>query len=108
MYNFSVPAVFKAYIDQIARVGRTFTSSYEGLVKGKKAFVVTARGGGGYGPGEPRETVNFEDPYVKSVLGFIGITDVTFLHINNTARGEEVQASLNQVRTQIKEAASVS
>ena len=108
MYNFSVPAVFKAYIDQIARVGRTFTSSYEGLVKGKKAFVVTARGGGGYGPGEPRETVNFEDPYLKSALGFIGITDVTFLHINNTARGEEVQASLNQVRTQIKEAASVS
>ncbi len=105
MYNFSVPAAFKAYIDQICRVGRTFSSSYEGLAKNKKAFIVTARGGGGYGPGEAREQANFEDPYLKTVLGFIGITDVTFLHINNTAGGDEiVQASLAKVREQIKTA----
>ena len=104
MYNFSVPAAFKAYIDQICRVGRTFSSSYEGLAKGKKAFIITSRGGGGYGPGEAREQINFEDPYLKTVLGFIGITDVTFLHINNTAGGDEiVQSSLAKVREQIKE-----
>jgi FMN-dependent NADH-azoreductase len=107
MYNFSVPAAFKAYIDQVFRVGRTFSPSYEGLVKGKKAFIVTARGGGGYGPGEQREQANFEDPYLKTALGFIGITDVTFLHVNNTASGDEiVQASLTGVRDQIKSAAA--
>lgn len=107
MYNFTVPAAFKAYIDQICRVGRTFSPSYEGLAKNKKAFIVTARGGGGYGPGEAREQANFEDPYLKTVLGFIGITDVTFLHVNNTASGDEVvQASLAQVRDQIKTAAA--
>lgn len=105
MYNLSVPAAFKAYIDQVVRIGRTFSSSYEGLAKNKKALIVTARGGGGYGPGEAREQINFEDPYLKTVLGFIGITDVTFIHVNNTASGDEiVQASLAKAREQIQKA----
>ncbi len=55
MYNFNVPSVFKAYIDQVVRAGVTFNpSNYEGLLKNKKMVVVTARGGGGYGPGEAR------------------------------------------------------
>ncbi len=102
MYNFSVPAVFKAYIDQIARVNETWSPSYEGLLKNKKAFIVTARGGGGYGPGETRAAANFEDPYLQTVLGFVGVTDVTFVHINNTANGEEAPKSLTAAREQIK------
>ena len=102
MYNFSVPAVFKAYIDQIARVNETWTPSYEGLLKNKKAFIVTARGGGGYGPGEVRAAANFEDPYIQTVLGFVGVTDVSLVHINNTANGEEAPKSLAAAREQIR------
>ena len=89
MYNFSIPAPLKAYIDQIVRAGRTFTyPGYEGLVTGKKMFILTARGGSGYGPGEAMESVNFQDPYLRSVFGFIGITDVTFVHDEKTNAGD--------------------
>ena len=89
MYNFSIPAPLKAYIDQVVRAGRTFTvPGYQGLVTGKKMFVLTARGGGGYGPGEAMEAVNFQDPYLRSVFGFIGITDVTFVHDEKTNAGD--------------------
>lgn len=102
MYNLTVPGVFKAYIDQIARIGETFSPSYEGLLKNKKAFVVTARGGGGYGPGEERESINFEDPYLRTILGFVGVTDQSYIHINNTANGDEAPKSLAAAREQIK------
>lgn len=105
MYNLSVPAVFKAYIDQVVRLGVTFSASYEGLLKNKKVVFVTARGGGGYGPGEARESINFEDPYLRTVMGFVGVTDQTFIHVNNTANGEETQKSLAAAREQIKEIA---
>lgn len=106
MYNFSVPAVFKAYIDQIARVGVTFSPSYEGLLKNKKVVFVTARGGGGYGAGEARESYNFEDPYLRAVMAFLGVTDQTFIHINNTSHGDELASSVAAAREQIKTLAS--
>ena len=89
MYNLNVPASFKLWIDQVVRVGRTFTSSYEGLAKGKRAYVASARGGAGYGSGQQMEAMDFLTPYVRSVLGFIGITDVTFFDIENTATQNE-------------------
>ena len=100
MYNFSIPAPLKAYIDQVVRAGRTFSyPGYQGLVTGKKMFVLTARGGGGYGPGEAMESVNFQDPYLRSVFGLIGITDVTFLHDEKSAAGDsELPGSLEQAR----------
>ncbi len=103
MYNFSVPGVFKSYIDQVARVGVTFDSAtHEGLLKGKKAIVVTARGGGGYGPGEAHEAYNVQDPTVRNVFGFLGVTDIEFIHINNTSRGEDVtNGSLAEARAKI-------
>lgn len=106
MYNFSVPAVLKAYIDYVSRVNETWTPSYEGLLKNKKAVIVTARGGGGYGPGEMRAAANFEDPYLQAVLGFLGVTDVTFIHVNNTSDGEEAPKSITAAREQIKQLAA--
>ena len=106
MYNFGVPAVFKAYLDYVSRVNETWTPSYEGLLKNKKAIIVTARGGGGYGPGEARAAANFEDPYLQAVLGFLGVTDVTFIHVNNTSNGEEAPKSLAAAREQIKKIAA--
>lgn len=100
MYNLSIPSTLKAYIDQIVRAGRTFNpANYQGLVTGKKLFVLTARGGSGYGPGEPMAAMNFQDPYLKTIFGLIGITDVTFVHDEKTMAGDsELQNSLEATR----------
>lgn len=87
MYNYSVPASFKAYIDQIVRVRRTFVvgaDGYEGLLKDKKALVITTRGGSYAG-----EPLDFQEPYLQAVFDFIGVTDVTFIHAENLAMGAE-------------------
>ncbi|WP_260958844.1 FMN-dependent NADH-azoreductase [Pseudomonas citri] len=92
MHNFSVPSGVKAWIDQIVRIGLTFNHSldngvshYEPLVQGKKALIVTSRGDFGFGPGGPLEHMNHADTLLRTVLGFIGITDVTVV----AAEGEE-------------------
>jgi FMN-dependent NADH-azoreductase len=79
MHNFSIPASLKLWIDQIVRSGRTFSyssSGPQGLLRGKKATLLSASGGV-YEAGTPAGAMNFVDPYLKTVLGFIGITDVT-------------------------------
>ena len=103
MYNFSVPGVFKSWIDQVARIGETWSRDpFGGLLKNKKAIVVTARGGGGYGPGEEREAYNVQDPTVKNILGFMGVTDVEFIHVNNTSAGDDaVNGALAEARAKI-------
>ena len=89
MYNFSIPSTLKAYIDQVVRPGRTFKyPEYEGLVTGKKMFILCARGGGGYGPGEEMADKNFQDPYFKTIFGMIGITDIEFIYDEKTLSGE--------------------
>lgn len=100
MYNLSIPAALKAYIDQVVRAGLTFTyPDYQGLVKGKKMFVLAARGGGGYGPGEQMEAMNFQDPYLKTIFGMIGIADITFIHDEKTMAGDsELPNSLEKAR----------
>jgi FMN-dependent NADH-azoreductase len=92
MYNFSVPSGLKAWIDQIVRLGLTFNhtqdngiAQYEPLVRGKKALIVTSRGGFGFGPGGELEAMNHVDPFLRTALGFIGITDVIVV----AAEGEE-------------------
>lgn len=80
MYNFSIPAILKAYIDAIVRPGRTFTfegGKPQGLLKSKKVVVVTASAGD-YSQ-EPLKGMDFVEPYLRGVLGFIGITDITFV-----------------------------
>ena len=95
MYNFGVPAVFKAYIDYIARANKTFNpATYEGLLKNKKAIVVSAHGGGGYGPGQERESYNQLVPTLRNVLGLMGVTDVEFVSVEGTAYPEEKQGPM--------------
>ena len=86
MHNFGVPSVLKLWIDQICRVGRTF--AYEdgkpkGLLVGKRATFVVATGGI-YDAGTQMESFNFVEPYLKSVFGFLGVKDVTFLTASGT------------------------
>ncbi|MGG6269412.1 FMN-dependent NADH-azoreductase [Leptolyngbya sp. AN03gr2] len=98
MYNFSVPANFKAYIDQIVRVNRTFTPDWQGLLTHKKMLVITTRGGS-YANGTNLAHFDFQEPYLRAIFGFIGITDITFIHAENLTEGEEArQQSLTEAR----------
>jgi len=85
MYNFSIPAILKAYIDAIVRPGLTFSydgGTPKGLLKNKKVIVVTASGGD-YSQA-PMKNMDFVEPYLKTIFGFIGITDVTFVKAHGT------------------------
>lgn len=109
MYNFSVPSTLKAYIDQIVRSGRTFEfvpedseNPYKPLVLGKKMFVITARGASGYEDGGRYAHLNHLDPYLEAVFGFIGITDITFVHVDNDeVGGIHLERSIASAQTQI-------
>ena len=88
MHNFSIPSTLKLWIDQIARRGRTFNygaNGPEGLLKGKKATVLIASGGV-YATGTPAGGMNFVEPYLKALLGFLGVTDVTFVTAGGAAQ----------------------
>lgn len=95
MYNLSVPAVLKAWIDQVVRVGRTFSigeSGYQGLVTGKKVRVLVVSGGD-FRAHAPAAGYNFLEPYLRGVLGFIGLTDIEFLYAVNQSMPEEAAAT---------------
>ena len=90
MYNFGVPVQLKAWIDAIARAGVTFrytANGPEGLLTGKKVLVALARGG------LYRDTpADSQVPYLRSVLGFLGMHDIRFIYAEGLAMGEEVAA----------------
>ena len=103
MHNFSISSSLKSWIDHVARVGRTFHYTDEGpqgLLKGKKAYVLSTRGGR-YGEGSPAAAFNHQDNYLKVVLGFIGITEVQFITAEGIASGElgveQALAQINQL-----------
>jgi FMN-dependent NADH-azoreductase len=104
MYNFSIPSTLKAWIDHVARAGRTFrytAGGPEGLLKGKKVLVVTARGGV-YSEG-PAAAFDFQEPYLRTVLGFLGLSDVTFVHLEGLKISPEAAASgLARARARIE------
>ena len=100
MYNFGIPSTLKAYFDRVARAGITFKYTSEGpvgLVTGKKAYVVAARGG--LYAGTPKDT---QTAYLREFLGFIGITDVEFIYAEGLNLGDERKAQAEaQARQQI-------
>jgi FMN-dependent NADH-azoreductase len=109
MHNFGIPSVLKLWIDQVVRSGKTFAygaNGPAGLLSGKKATILVATGGV-YDAGTPYAPFNFVEPYLRAVLGFIGIADVTFVTVGGTAqlmsgtvdRGQFLQAHLEQVRS---------
>jgi FMN-dependent NADH-azoreductase len=87
MHNFGVPSVLKLWIDQIARAGKTFSyaeGTPKGLIIGKKATFIIATGGK-YDAQTQMASLNFVEPYLRSVFGFLGVTDTTFLTAGGTA-----------------------
>ena len=95
MYNFSVPSNFKAYLDNVVRVGRTFTFdsttfTFAGLTTCKKALVILPSAAN-YAPGTPLAKIDFCQPYLQAILNFIGINDVTIITVPNQFLPEEVR-----------------
>lgn len=96
MYNFNIPTQLKNYFDLVARAGVTFRYTEkgpEGLVKGKRAVVVTSRGG--IHKDTPTDLVT---PYLSTFLGFIGITDVNFVFAEGIAYGRKLQRKRRPMR----------
>lgn len=92
MYNFGIPSTLKAWFDYVLRAGVTFSYSDagpEGLLKGKRAIVVLTRGGL-YSEG-PAQLMDAQEPHLRTLLGFIGITDVTFIRAEKLAFGASFQ-----------------
>lgn len=108
MHNFSIPSVFKTYIDQIVRVNRTFSvddKGYKGLVEGDKKMLIVTPRSGTYRPERPTAQYDFHEPYLRTIFGFIGITDITFIYAEGLAFGEEARRqSLAAARAALQEA----
>jgi len=106
MYNFNIPSTFKAYIDQIVRAGKTFAvgpNGYEGLVKDKKALFITSSGGA-YPAGSPMAAYNFQEPYLRTIFGFIGVTEVRFVAADSMNLGEDAaKVSREKAESALKE-----
>ena len=94
IYNFTVPAALKLWIDQVCRAGETFSYTENGpvgLLEGKKAYVVAASGGTTLG-----SPVDFHSAYMRHIMGFIGITDVEFIAADGQMmRGEAAVEAAN-------------
>ncbi|ELA8064657.1 FMN-dependent NADH-azoreductase [Vibrio parahaemolyticus] len=100
MYNFTIPTQLKNWIDLIARAGVTFKyteNGVQGLIEGKKAIVVTTRGG--IHKDSPTDNVT---PYLRTVLGFVGITDVEFVYAEALNMGEDVASKgISEAQSQL-------
>ena len=103
MYNFSIPSTLKAWFDHVLRAGATFSyseSGPKGLLSGKQVIVIESRGGFySEGPGAAND---FQEPYLRTLLGFIGLTDVTFLRAEKIAFGPDARdQAINGVRADL-------
>jgi FMN-dependent NADH-azoreductase len=91
MINFAIPSTLKAWIDQVARAGRTFRYTEkgqpQGLATGKRVILVQAHGG--QYCNTQAQSIDFVTPYLKHMLGFMGMTDVEIIHVEGTIFGEE-------------------
>ena len=100
MYIFAIPSTLKAWLDHVLRAGVTFKyteTGPQGLLTGKKAYVLTARGGLYAG-----STSDHQEPYLRQVMAFVGIHDVTFIHAEGMNLGGDFQEKgLNQAKARL-------
>ncbi len=106
MWNFGIPSSLKAWIDHIVRAGRTFKYGATGpeslLPSGKKVIIVSSRGGV-YSDG-PMKMMDYQETYLKAVLGFIGLHDVSFIRAEGVAMGEgAAKNAMQSAETQLVE-----
>jgi len=106
MFNFSIPAVLKAYIDQIVRVGVTVSPNNVGLLTGKKATIILASGGD-FSVGSPVEKYNQASGYLCQVLAWIGINDVEIILAGRARAGAVGETAVEQFGPAVRSAADV-
>ncbi len=94
MYNFSIPSQLKSWIDRVAAAGRTFKyteNGPQGLAGGKKVVIVSSRGG--VYSTEQGQLMDFQEDYLRTVLGFLGISDIAFVRAEAVNMGEDKRAT---------------
>src|SRR6201997_3012621 len=106
IFNFSIPAVLKAYIDQIVRVGVTVSPNNVGLLTGKKATIILASGGD-FSPGSPVEKYNQASGYLRQVLAWIGIKDIDFILAGRARAGAAGETAVEEFGAAVRSAAVV-
>ena len=113
IYNFGMPAQLKAFFDQIVRVGRTFESTpeaaepYRPMLSPKPVIVVVSAGTAAMHPGGALAHLNFLEPHLRTVLAFIGLTDVTFIRVGDAEHGGDAfKRSLAAAETALEELAT--
>jgi FMN-dependent NADH-azoreductase len=106
MYNFGIASTLKSWFDHVLRAGVTFRyteAGPEGLLAGKRAIVIVTRGGL-YSEG-PASVMDSQEPHLRTLLGFIGITDVTFVRAEKLAFGPEARdQAIGAAQVQLKDA----
>lgn len=103
MYNFAIPSQLKAWFDRIAQAGRTFRyteNGPEGLLTGKRVIIASARGG--FYSEDSTSALDHQESYLKTMLGFVGITDVTIVraegvNISDSQRQQSIQAASKDI-----------
>lgn len=103
MYNFNIPAVLKAYIDHVVRANVTFNANHEGLVTGKKVTVIMTTASD-FAPGAGLEDFNHASGYLRLILGFIGITDVTIVLADRAIAVSRGEVSYDSFRARHEQA----
>lgn len=100
MYNFTIPSTLKAWLDHVLRAGITFQytpTGPQGLLQGKRAIVLTARGGIHAGAGS-----DHQEPYLRQAMAFIGIHDVEFIHAEGlNMSGDFHEKGVNQAKARL-------
>ena len=104
MYNFAIPAMLKAYIDHIVRVGVTVSADNKGLLTGKIADIILASGGD-FSAGSPVERYNHASGYLRQVLAWIGITDVNIILAGRALAGVRGETAVERLGEVVKTAA---
>lgn len=95
LYNFSIPTQLKAWIDRIAQVGRTFKYTEKGPIglAGGKTVIVASTRGGVYSTSDAGNAMEHQESFLKTVFGFLGVTDVRFVRAEGLAMGESAKAA---------------
>ena len=111
LYNFAIPSSLKAWIDQVVRIGHTFSyedGAFAGLLRTRRATVVASYGACGYLEGEAFRAANFLEPYLDFVLRFVGVPDVRFVDVQGTTGSAvEVEAAMRTAHDDIARLPSV-
>ena len=97
IYNFNIPSALKAWLDHLVRAGKTFsyqTGLPEGLVKGKKVYLAIASGA--VLSDGPMKSYDFAEPYLRTILGFIGMTDITTFRVEGASMPDLKETALQK------------